>query len=121
MQFPPEQTQLPQPFVHQIDLPLELPLDVAAGELPGIVHRQTLMNVIKSQTEALEPPDEFQAPQTLLTEQAVTAFAAAHRRQQDEIFVVAEGLDRQTTAAGKGPDLHANGCHGLDSPPVGRL
>nr|WP_233130345.1 hypothetical protein [Synechococcus sp. 1G10] len=65
----------------------------------SVVHGQAALDLLKAEPEGLEPADELQALQALLREQALTPVAAA----------------------GQDPDLHADGCHGLDSPPVWRL
>jgi len=62
---------------------------------------------------------EFQAPQALLPEQAVTAFAAAHRRQEAEIIAMAEDLDRQATAAATPPIFLPTAVLGLTLLPWG--
>ncbi len=105
-------TQLPQAFVHQADLPLELAPDVAAGKLAGSVNRQTGLEVLEAEAEGLEPPDEALAPQAFLREQPEATGAAAHRREQYEVFVVPEGLHRQATATGQLADLHPGGRGG---------
>ncbi len=125
LQFLAELPQLLDLAIDPLDLAPQLDLDVAAGQLTGIVHRQAVLDLLQAEPEGLEPADELQALQALLGEEAVPAFAAADRRQQTQVFVVAQGLDRQATAAGQRPDLHAgldaNSCHGLDSPAMGRL
>jgi hypothetical protein len=67
------------------------------------VHRQTILNLLEAEAKALEPPDEFQVTQALLGKQPVATGAAAHRRQQPELFAAAERLHRQATGPGEGP------------------
>ncbi len=121
LEFLPELPQFPDLPIDPLDLAPQLDLDVAAGQLTGIVHGQAALDLLQAEPQGLEAADELQALQALFSKQAVTAFAAADRRQQAQILVVAQGLDRQAAAQRQRPDLHASGRHGLDSPPAGRL
>jgi hypothetical protein len=61
----------------------QLGLDVAAGQFTCIVHRRAVLDLLQAETEGLDPADEFQPSQALLSKQAVVAFAEADRRQYD--------------------------------------
>ena len=110
--------------IDPLDLAFQLDRNIVTGQITGIVHRQAALDLLQAEPEGLELANELQAPQAFFSEQAVTAFAAADRRQQAQVFVVAQGLDRHI-AAGQRSDLHAglhaNSRHGLDSPAMGRL
>lgn len=102
LQFFSELPQLLDLTIDPLDLAPQLDSDVVTGQDAGVVHGQAALDLLQTESEGLEPADE---PQAL----------------QAQVLVLAQGLDRQATAAGQGPDLHVGRCHGLDSPPVGRL
>ena len=94
-------SELPQLFdlpIDALDLAPQLDLDVAAGQLTGIVNGQAALDLLQAEAKGLEAPDELQAPQALFSKQAVATLAATDRRQQSQVLVVAQGLDGQATA-----------------------
>jgi hypothetical protein len=85
----------------------ELICNIAAGQLTGIMNRQTAGTPYQGEPQSLWPADELQAAQAALAKQALTALAAHHRLQEAEILVAAQGFDRQAAARGQRPDLCA--------------
>lgn len=93
--------------IDPLHLPLQLHVDVAAGQIAGVMHRQTALDLLQAESQGLEPADEFEPPQALLDKQPVAAFAATDGRQQAENLVLTQGL-AEVMARDHAEDLRSN-------------